>query len=685
MLPPIAKKEPFKYTVHGHELVDNYHWMRDFNWPKVQKKDVLDYLKEENQYAENFFKPKEKFTDKIYKELIGRIKLADISVPMKDQNYYYYSITKEDSNYSIVARKDKHGIEEILLDKNEEAKGHKYFKVGGMSISPDENLMAYSTDTKGDEHYKLIVKNLSEGTFLTDTLENMIGSVVWNKTGVGFYYTRLDDKWRSNKVYYHKLGTSQDEDALIYKEEDEIFSVGLGQTTDEEFIILGVSSSNSSEIRYIKSDDLSHKLHTFIPRKEDHLCSVDHMHGQFYIETNDKGKNFRLVRTKNHEKFDQSDCEELVPHRHDVYLTSFYLYDAHIVIQTKELGLPKITVQDYSMDNKDSIEFPDAAYSAGVSYSCHDDDGMFVGYASMVSPSTMFKYDFKTKKLNIVKVQEIPSGYNKDEYHSERVMVPSREDGIKIPVSLVYKKSLFKKDGTNPLFLYGYGSYGHAIPPSFNTNSLSLLDRGFIYAIAHIRGGDDLGFDWYESAKFLTKKRTFNDFIDIARYLVETNYTSTGNIVISGGSAGGMLVGVAINEAPELFKAAIGDVPFVDVLNTMLDEKLPLTPGEFKEWGNPKEKDYFDYILSYSPYENVKPQQYPSLFILAGLNDPRVTYWEPAKWAAKLRDTKKDSNILIFETNMDAGHGGKSGRFDAYKEIAKKYTFTLHVFGLSNI
>jgi len=679
--PPKAKKVAHKNSIHDHEWVDEYDWLRDRNWPKVENTDILDYLNVENEYAKNFFAPKTHIIETIYKELISRIKLADISVPMRDKNYYYYTITKEEADYSIQARKDKYGKEEILLDKNAEAKGHEYFKVGTMSISPDENLMAYSTDTKGNEHYSLHIKDLAKGTLIRDILHDIIGDVVWDETGSGFYYTKLDDKWRANRLYYHRLGTSQDEDLLLYKEEDHVFSVGIGKTTDRKYIIIGIASSSSTEIRYLRSDDLSHKIHLYIPRRQDHLCSVDHMHGQFYIETNDRGKNFRLTRTANHEYFDEISAEELVPHHDDIYLTAYYLYDNHIVVQTKENGLPKITVQDYRMQNLDVLTFPDASYSAGVSYSCHDDDGMFVGYSSMVSPSTIFKYDFATKKLTTIKVQEIPSGYNKDEYHSERVMVPSREEGILIPVSLVYKKSLFKKDGTNPLFLYGYGSYGHAIAPTFNSNSITLLDKGFVYAIGHIRGGDDLGFHWYESAKFLHKKRTFNDFIDVAKALTKEKYTSKGNIAISGGSAGGMLVGVAINEAPELFKAVIADVPFVDVLNTMLDETLPLTPGEFEEWGNPKNKEYFDYIKSYSPYDNLKSQDYPNMFVLAGLNDPRVTYWEPAKWVAKLRELKTDHNLLLFDTNMTAGHGGKSEPFEAYREVAKKYAFILSMFG----
>ena len=516
---------------------------------------------------------------------------------------------------------------------------------------------------------------------LKDKLDDVLGSIIWNETGNGFYYIKVDNKWRPNKLYYHELGTAQKADKLIYHEKDHTFGVGLSKTSDEKYIIMSIGSSDSREIHYMKSYDLSHTFKLIIPRKKDHLCDIDHIHNQFYIYTNDKGKNFRLVRVADND-ISPKNYKEVIPHSEKIYLLGFSLYDHHIVYETKENGLPQIHIMNYELKALDTIKYPDPTYTTSATYSHHDDDGFMIHYSSMIAPSTVFKYHFKTKKMTTLKVREIPSGYNKSEYKSERVLVNSREKGIKIPVSLVYKKKLFKKNGSNPLFLYGYGSYGCAIPPGFNSNAISLLDKGFIYAIAHIRGGDDLGFKWYEDAKFLKKKRTFEDFIDAAKHLVKNKYTSQGNIVISGGSAGGMLIGTTINDAPELFKAAIADVPFVDVLNTMLDDTLPLTPGEFKEWGNPQEKKYFNYIKSYSPYDNVKAQNYPNLYILAGLNDPRVTYWEPAKWTAKLRDMKTDNNLLILETDMETGHGGKSGRFDAYKQVARKYAFIFKMFDL---
>lgn len=694
-LPPVAKKIPHVTKVHDQELIDNYHWMRDYNWPKVKDKEVLEYLKAENKYAEDFFSRYSSTIQMIYRELLGRVKLADKSVPVRDKNYYYYSVTHEDSDYAIhMRRRDEKNAEEVVIfDENKESQNHNYFRVGAMSISPDENLMVYAIDTTGDEHFNVKIKNLSTNEILTDSLKNVLGDIVWNETGEGFYYQEVDNNWRPNKLYYHKLGTDQKLDKLIYQELDDTFRIGISKTSDYKYIAVEVSSSDSSEVRYIKSDDLFHKLEMFIPRREGHLCSIDHFNGHFYIHTNDTGRNFRLVRISDEESaFDNSngkrvymdlkDSEELIPHSDDVYLTDFNLYDNHIVIETREMGLAKINVMDYNMQNRHPIEYPEDAYTASVVYSCNDDDGMMFHYSSMVSPSSILKYNFADKSIKTLKVQEIPSGYNKAEYMSERIFITSREDAdVKIPVSLVYKKDLFKKDGSNPLFLHSYGSYGISIAPDFSSGIISLLDRGFVYAIAHIRGGDDLGFSWYEDAKFLHKRRTFNDFIDVADGLVASKYTSSGDIAIAGGSAGGMLMGVAINERPDLFKAVIADVPFVDVLNTMLDSSLPLTPGEFKEWGNPQEIEYFNYIKSYSPYENVGEKNYPSMYVLAGLNDPRVTYWEPSKWVAKLRDMKKDDNLLILETDMETGHGGKSARFERFEKSARKFAFILSVFG----
>jgi len=679
--PPIAKKIPYERVIHGEKIVDEYHWMRDPNWPKVSNKEILSHLKAENKYAENFFRPLKKETDKIYDEIVGRIKLDDQSIPTKLRTYYYSTITKKKSNYPItVRRKTLTSKDEVIFDGNKEAKGHKYFSVGALAIGPKGDLMAYSIDTKGDERYTARIRALSSKKELPDVLAN-VSSIIWDELEQGFYYTKMDDKWRATELYYHKLGAKQKEDKLLYKEKDPTFRIGVGKTSDYKYIIIGTSSSTSDEVQFIDSKDSKHKLHMLIPRKEDHLCSADHIHDHFYIQTNDKGKNFRLVRVKDSDPVPNK-YEQLVAHSDEIYLTDVDLYDNFFVVETREQGLPKIQLLKYDMKKHGSISFPDQTYTASAMYSCHnDDDTILIGYSSPVSPSTVFRYTVHTREMIPIKTQEIPSGYDKDEYHCERVFAKSRDGKTKIPISLVYKKSLFKADGSNPLFLYGYGSYGISISPSFSVSALSFLDRGFVYATAHIRGGDDLGFKWYEDAKFLNKKRTFNDFIDCAKSLIEKKYTKRGNIVISGGSAGGLLIGNAINEAPELFKAAVANVPFVDVLNTMLDDSLPLTPGEFKEWGNPKDKKFFDYIKSYSPYDNVKAQKYPILYVLAGLNDPRVTYWEPMKWVAKLRDTKLDKNVLLFETDMKSGHKGKTGRFPRIKEAAREYTFIFSVFG----
>ncbi|NRA74153.1 MAG: S9 family peptidase [Rickettsiales bacterium] len=678
--PPIATKERHIKTIHGHKIIDDYHWLRDPNWPNVTNKNILSYLKAENKHTDSFFEPLKKETEKIYQEIIGRIKLDDQSVPVKHRKYYYSTITKKNSNYPIyVRKKTSNGKDEIIFDGNKESKGHRYFSIGSLSISPSGKLMAYSIDTQGDERYTAKIRELSSNKNLSDILKN-ISSIVWDELEQGFFYTKMDEKWRATELYYHKLGTEQKKDKLIYKEQDHTFQIGLHKTSDYKYIIVNISSSTSDEIQYLDASGKTHKLNMLIPRREDHLCSVDHIHNYFYIQTNDKGKNFRLVRVKDN-KPTSNNYEEIISHSDSKYLLDIDLYDNFFVIETKEEGLSQIRLLNYNLQEYDHIQFPDQTYTASTIYSCHDDDKeILISYSSLVSPTTIFKYTLNNKKISPIKIQEIPSGYNKEEYKCERVFAKSRDGKTKIPISLVYKKSLFKADGSNPLFLYGYGSYGISISPSFSTSALSFLDRGFVYAIAHIRGGDDLGFKWYEDAKFLNKKLTFNDFIDCAKSLIKENYTSKGNIAISGGSAGGMLIGNVINEEPELFKSAVANVPFVDVLNTMLDDTLPLTPGEFKEWGNPKEKRFFDYIKSYSPYDNVKEQHYPIIYVLAGLNDPRVTYWEPAKWVAKLRDKKLDNNILLLETDMESGHKGKTGRFPKIKEAAKEYSFIFYTF-----
>lgn len=677
------KKKEYQFKIHDTIINDDYHWLRDPSWPEVQDKEVLDYLHQENLHSEKFFENNQDLTEEIYNELVGRIKLSDRTVPIKRKNLKYFMIYEENLEYPKYARIDENGVEEIYFDQNIESQGFNYFRLGVLSVSLCDNILAYTLDTSGDEHFELFTKCLKTGSKKSDHLKNVIGSVIWNSDSTGFFYTMLDDKWRANKVFFHKLGTEQNEDILIYEEKDYTFRVSLGRSTDLKYLFILPSSSDSDEVYTLELASKNFEPKLIIARRKDHLFGIDHFDRFFYLRTNDKGKNFRLVRFENDKDF--SSANELFAHDNQEYLVGFYLYDKHIVINKRVLGLPQIMIYDYQLNKLHQVKFEDETYSANVIWSWHDDKAVMISYSSMITPASVLELNFSDFSIRTLKTQEIPSGYDKSLYNLKRLFIRSRDGVTDIPISLVYNKNKFKPDGSNPLYLYGYGSYGMAIEPSFNTNIFSLVDRGFVYCIAHIRGGDDLGFMWYEQAKFLNKKLTFEDFIDCADGLIEKSYTSKGKITIHGGSAGGMLIGVCVNQRPDLYKAAIADVPFVDVLNTMLDDKLPLTPGEFNEWGNPiKNKDIFEYIRSYSPYDNVKSQNYPHMFVLAGLNDPRVTYWEPAKWVSKIRDLKTDGNILIFETEMEAGHGGKTGRFKKYKEISKKYSFIISVNKIDN-
>jgi oligopeptidase B len=683
-IPPKAEKIPHVTEILGQKLEDPYAWLRAKNWPKVEDSKILDYLKAENTYTQSIMKPYQKQQEALYQEMIGRIKLEDSSVPIKKDNYYYYARTEKDSNHSIYCRKKDSltGPEEIILNANELAKNKNYFRLGGLALSQNHQKLAYSADYNGSERHTIRVKDLKTGKELPDKIENTLGSIVWNKDGSGFFYTLLSDQMRSDKAYFHQLGDEQKKDTLIYQEPDHTFWVDLSQSNSKRFIFINSASKDSTELRYIDLEQPKMEPILIQTRKNDLQYSVDHHGDLFYILSNDTGKNFRIATTPILHP-EQRHWKELIAHNPNIYIKSFNVYQDHLAVSTREKGLTKIKIINIQSHKEETIQFPDPSYEASLTPTTFDATGARIIYSSLVTPDSVLEYQFDTKKLNTLKTLEIPSGYNKEDYQSQRVFAISK-DGTKIPVSLFYKKSLFKKDGKNPLYLYGYGSYGYAIPPHFKTEALSLVNRGFVYAIAHVRGGDDMGYEWYESAKFLNKWNTFNDFIAVADYLVKNQYTALGNITIAGGSAGGMLIGVVINERPELFKTAIANVPFVDVLNTMLDETLPLTPAEYKEWGNPKDPKYFQYIKSYSPYDNVKRQNYPNLYVSAGLNDPRVTYWEPAKWVAKLRDMKLDNHLLLLDTQMEAGHAGEAGRFGYLKEIAKEQLFILMSYGFLN-
>ncbi|MBP7189770.1 MAG: S9 family peptidase [Rickettsiaceae bacterium] len=674
---PIAKEIERKETIGNFTITDNYAWLRDKNWPnKVDDPDVISYLKEENEYAEDFFSKYHDLQEQIFEELKGRIKLTDQTAPVIKDDYYYYSRTEEFSNYSIICRKFKSmdAEEEVILDINKLAKGKDFTKVSGVFASPDHSMIAYPVDFSGDEKFTIRLLDLKTGEYLKDEIKDTCGNVVWSKDGAGFFYVPVDEDLKHTKVRFHKLGEDVSKDKLVFHETDILYNVSIDKSGSEEYLIIRISGHDNNEYRSLSLKNLSSEPTVILPRKEKIDYSVDHRGEYFYIRINDTSSNYRMIRLN----LSNWKTEEYLQADKDRYLSDFGVTKSYLILNYKYKGLDEIVVSSFNSNEKKSLSFSDESYTAeAFSTNFHMDD-IRINYSSLARPNTLYQYDFDTSALKTLKLDEIPGGFDSSEYQVRRIWADN--NGVKVPISLVYKKSLFKKDGSNPLYLYGYGSYGISIPPSFRRSIFSLVDRGFVFAIAHIRGGDDLGYDWYESAKFLTKKRTFEDFIACAEYLIDEKYTSKGEIVIAGGSAGGLLVGASVNQKPELFKAVIAHCPFVDVLSTMLDDTLPLTPGEFKEWGNPKDPEYFEYIKSYSPYDNVEAKSYPAFFVTAGISDPRVGYWEPAKWVAKLRKIKTDNNLIILKTNMDSGHHGASGRFDYLKEIAQEYLFVITRF-----
>lgn len=692
MKTPIAEKIPFSFVKHGKEIIDQYHWLKDKDWPHIKNEKIINYLKEENKYYEYFFSDLNEVKEKIFEELKGRIKLEDQSLYIRKDDYYYYTRTLADKDYPVYCRRygSQEGKEEILLDINELAKGKTFIDIGDVAFSPDHRFMAYSVNFDGDEKYIIKIYDLIEKRYLADEINNSSGSITWHKLLKGFFYSSLNKEYRADKVFFHNLGES--EDKLIYKEENPAFRVATYASSSKEYIFLVSRGSNSKEIYFISKDDKNMSLNLLVKRTQELLYMVDHRDNYFYIQTNDKlagvsgrdnsniqkSNNFRLMKA-HVDNFSIENWQEYIAEDKEQYLDSFDLTKNYLILNYKFNALPLIKVRDLD-DNEKEVSFPDTAFVASAYSTNFELDDIRISYSSLARPSSTYAYDFIKNHISLLKQQEIPSGFDPNQYNVERIFADN--EGVSVPITLIYKKSLFNKDSKNPLYLYGYGSYGISVEPSFRTSIFSLVDRGFIFAIAHIRGGDELGFEWYNQARFLNKKRTFSDFIAVTEKLIAEKYTKSGNICISGGSAGGLLVGNVVNTRPELFKAVIAHVPFVDVLNTMLDSSLPLTPGEFKEWGNPEEEQYFNYILSYSPYDNIKRQKYPAMLVTGGIADPRVQYWEPAKWVAKLREFKQDDNIIILKTNMDMGHSGPSGRFDAIRERAEEIVFTLKIFNL---
>lgn len=657
-----------------------YDWLRDKNWPHSIDAKIIKHLETENGLVEQFFEPLGSHVDVLYGEMVGRVAENDWTVPIKKGEYEYYSVIKQGQEYwDLYRTRVVDGSKQLVLDENAKSVGHDFFKVRAVEISKNDKYVAYAVDYSGAERYDIIVQEISRGSIVDSAVTNAFPYVEWDNGSGGFYYIPADENWRAREVRYHMLNSDVKDDQSIYYEDDETFGVGIHKSLSERFLYIDSRSSNSNEIRYIDLDSVEKSLQLLSQRREDVEYQVSDWGDSFYIVTNDVGRNNRVIKVGIGNTFESG--QELIPHSEEEYITGLHLYSNHAVLERRILGLAAISIHDVvDLKLMSKVEFEDESYDASHIPTEFHDNTVRYQYSSLSRPKMVKEWNPVSRECKVLKVTEIPSGFDSQLYQTKRLWVKSA-DGTDVPVSILYKKDLLKLDGSNPLYLYGYGSYGIGIPASFRSSIYSLVDRGFVFAIAHIRGGDDLGYKWYESAKFLNKKRTFEDFIASVRGLIAGGYTSPGRVVIYGASAGGMLIGYCINQAPELFKAAIMDVPFVDVLATMLDETLPLTPGEFKEWGNPKQKEFYDYIKSYSPFDNIKAMHYPHIFVTAGLYDPRVTYWEPAKFVSKLRSRKLDSNLLLFKTEMGAGHAGKSGRYQSYKEIAQEYAFILKVFG----
>jgi oligopeptidase B len=693
LTPPVAETRPHSFTAHGHTIEDPYAWLKDPNYPEVDDADVLAYLEAENAYFEAVMAPHKALTERLYEEMKARIKEDDSSVPQKDGDWLYWTAFETGGQYRKWWRTPvAGGPDELILDEPALAEGKEYFRLGAIVFSEDGTLMAYSTDADGSERYTIRFKSLEDGAPLpeeidgvsgkwgSDSIEGAIGNIVFTTDGSGVLYGLTDEHWRTRTIKFHRLGTPVADDVVIYYEEDASFSVGVDMTSNRNWIVLATGGHDTSEIYLLPANDPLATPLLVSPRKTGREYDVDEHDGTLFIHTNDVDPNFRLCTASIDAPDDWS--ELIAPSAH-FYMTGIECFKDFFIVDGREDGLDQIEIRRYDSPlEAQRIAFPEASYDAGLGNNPeYDMQVLRVGYESMVTPGTEYDYDVATGTLTTLKVQEIPSGYDADGYRTERLKITAR-DGTEVPVSIVYPKD-FPRDGSAPLFLYAYGAYGYAIPPGFSTGRLSLLDRGFAYAIAHIRGGDDLGQQWYLDGKLEKRANTFNDFVDVAKGLIADRWTSAGKIAIAGRSAGGELMGAVVNSDPELWGAVIADVPFVDVLNTMLDADLPLTPGEWPEWGNPiEDKAAFELIRSYSPYDQVTAQDYPPIFISGGLNDPRVTYWEPAKWAAKLRATKTDDNVLLLKTNMGAGHGGKSGRFESLREAAEEHAFVLWQLGV---
>ncbi|MDH6086880.1 S9 family peptidase [Umezakia ovalisporum] len=677
--PPIAEQQPKILELHGDRRIDKYFWMRNLNNSKV-----IEYLEAENAYTAAMMQHTEDLQNQIYNEMLDRIQETDLSVPFRKDEYYYYSRTEEGKAYPIHCRKkgSLDTAEEILIDENELAQGHDFFELGVFAISPNHQILAYSFDTTGSEQYVLYFLDLNTHQLYPETIADTYFSFTWandNQTG---YYSKIDDANRPYQLLKHTLGTSPQTDVLIYEEKDDIFHLYLSKTLSQSYILMVLQSSITTEIHYLDANNPQGEFKLIHPRTTGVEYEIDHHNDDFYIVTNHKATNFKLVKTPVSAPF-QENWQTIIPHREDVLLLGVSLFANHLVIYERKGGLETARVQNISTGKENSIVFPEPTYEFHEGNNPEFNTKILqFHYTSLITPQSVFDYNMETNDRELKKQTEVLGKYDQTQYQSEWITATAK-DGTKIPISIVYKKAI-KKDGKNPLLLTGYGAYGCSYQASFSSTRLTLLNRGIVFAIAHVRGGEEMGRKWYEEGKLLHKKNTFADFITCAEYLIAENWTAKDRLVITGASAGGLLVGAVMNMRPDLFKAVVANVPFVDVVTTILDTSLPLSAMEWEEWGNPNDKVYYDYMKSYSPYDNVEIKNYPDLLITAGLNDSRVKYWEPAKWTAKLRELKTDNNILLLKTNMGAGHSGASGRYESLRELAFEDAFILDRLGLGN-
>jgi oligopeptidase B len=673
--PPVAKIIPTQLEKFGDVRVDNYFWLKDRENPEV-----IDYLNKENEYYQKMTAHTQEFQKDLFEEMKARIKEDDESVPYLYNGYYYITRFEKGKDYPIYSRKKESlsAKEEIMLDCNELAKGKKYFNLSGLSISNDNQLATYAVDLVGRRIYSLEIKNLITGEILSDKIENTTGNSTWANDNKTIFYTTQDaNTLRSDTVLKHKLGTSTSEDEVVYYEKDDTFDVAVGKEKSKKYILISSSSTLTTEFMTLLADNPNGKFKVFQKRKRGLEYSISHFEDRFYILTNkDKATNFKLMKTSE-TNTSMENWEDVLAHRDEVLLEDIDIFRDFLVVSERSNGLSKIRIIPWDGTAEYYLPFESETYTAHATTNVDFNTNILrYAYQSMATPASIVDFDMRTKEKEVKKEHEVLGGiFDKNNYVEERVWATAK-DGTQVPISMVYRKGL-KKDGNNPLLLYAYGSYGHSMDAYFSSTRLSLLDRGFVYAIAHIRGGEDLGRQWYEGGKLLKKKNTFKDFIDCSKFVIEQKYTSAKHLYAEGGSAGGLLMGVILNMAPKLYHGVIAQVPFVDVTTTMLDETIPLTTGEYDEWGNPNVKRYYKYMKSYSPYDNVKPQVYPNMYISTGLHDSQVQYWEPAKWVAKLRTLKTNNTLLFLDTNMDAGHGGASGRFEAIKELAKEFSFLL--------